>query len=458
MPVIDIVDVIVLAPVALLCVYGIGRRIAGRLFGYWAAALFVAVPFIGVVYTNAGYHAKYTEQTLPQALGLSAMADFPSLVAVLVAAYLCVRTLDTHDRLTAVAAGLAAGVAIGIKPANAAFLVGPALAFAYARRWRAAAAVIVGLLPSLLVLAVWKDRGVGYLPLLSSGAPAHRFASSAAGIAGVPPVASIGRYLPFDWHHFQQNLDQIQESFWSLRLLEFLPIAGALGLLRVNRRLGVFVAGWFGAFVLVKGTYPQASIQDASLLRLLMPAAPAFVLLLASIPLLWPGLRVRAAEPARPLRRTRTTWAVLGATAVVFVLWPLAASAALSHGSGDQFANPGNLFLPLDRGLSVHATAQAGGTVKLTWNARPVSGSRVFYRVFRTANGDGIVPNPRGRSWPLPTLVMDDLGATTTTSFVDRPGAGSWTYRVAVATNWLDDPAFGDPYTISPPAGPVRRG
>ena len=43
--------------------------------------------------TRTGYHQKYTELTLPQALGLSAMSDFPSTVALLVAAYYFARAL-----------------------------------------------------------------------------------------------------------------------------------------------------------------------------------------------------------------------------------------------------------------------------------------------------------------------------------------------------------------------------
>ena len=78
----------------------------------------IVVPFIGIKYTDLGYHQCYTEVTLPQSYGLTAMADFPSMVGVLVAVYFTFRVLDRTDWIDAVAAGLAAGMAIAIKPSN----------------------------------------------------------------------------------------------------------------------------------------------------------------------------------------------------------------------------------------------------------------------------------------------------------------------------------------------------
>jgi hypothetical protein len=46
---------------------------------------------------------------------------------------------------------------------------------------------------------------------------------------------------------------------------------------------------------------------------------------------------------------------------------------------------------------------------------------------------------------------MDSPGATRATSFVDRPGAGSWTYRIGIAANWLNDEQYGDVYLVSVP-------
>ena len=84
MPAIVVLNVVVLMPVAMAALYGIGARIGGRVFGYWCLLLWVIVPFLGVLYTNTGYHQRYTELTLPQGFGLTAMSDFPTMVAVIV--------------------------------------------------------------------------------------------------------------------------------------------------------------------------------------------------------------------------------------------------------------------------------------------------------------------------------------------------------------------------------------
>jgi hypothetical protein len=36
------------------------------------------------------------------------------------------------------------------------------------------------------------------------------------------------------------------------------------------------------------------------------------------------------------------------------------------------------------------------------------------------------------------------------TAAIDRPAAGTWSYRVGVAANWTDDPSRGDIFLLSP--------
>ena len=118
MPVIVLLQVLVLAPIALLCVYGVASHIGGRLLGYWAATLWVVAPFAVIPLFVDRYHEKWVEQFLPQALGLTAMPDFPSMVLVLLAALLVVRSLGDARLTDAVLAGLVAGAAAGLKPPN----------------------------------------------------------------------------------------------------------------------------------------------------------------------------------------------------------------------------------------------------------------------------------------------------------------------------------------------------
>jgi hypothetical protein len=46
---------------------------------------------------------------------------------------------------------------------------------------------------------------------------------------------------------------------------------------------------------------------------------------------------------------------------------------------------------------------------------------------------------------------MEDLGAHGGGTWIDRPGRGHWTYRLGFAANWLDDPTYGDVYSLGPP-------
>src|SRR5207237_1806945 len=118
------------------------------------------------------FHEKYVDLTLPQALGFSGLADFPSTVCLLLAAYLVVRVLDTREWRDAALAGLVTGFALGLKPSNALFLFGVALAFLVGRRWRDALSFGVAMLPALLTLAIWKHRGLGTVPLFHALGPA----------------------------------------------------------------------------------------------------------------------------------------------------------------------------------------------------------------------------------------------------------------------------------------------
>ena len=126
LPAIVLIQVVILLPLALVAVYGIAERIGGRLLGYLSAGLWVAMPYAVIPLFDQRYHAKYVEQFLPQALGLTGLGDFPSMVIVLWSAYFVVRSLDTRALPDAAAAGLLAGFAIGVKPSNALFLGGVA--------------------------------------------------------------------------------------------------------------------------------------------------------------------------------------------------------------------------------------------------------------------------------------------------------------------------------------------
>lgn len=454
LPGIVLLDVLVLGPVALLCMYGIGRQIGGRVFGYWVTLLWLAVPFIGIKYTDYLYHQRYTELTLPQAFGLSAMADFPSMVAVLVSVYFTFRLLNRHDRIDALAAGLAAGTAFAIKPSNSLFLGGVVLALAYRRRLAGAAFMLAGMTPALVTLALWKYRGLGYLPLFHAEGATRLAAGAGQELLAANP---LHKYVNVDWHHLDLQLQAIKEHFWSLRVIEWLVIGGLIGVARRSLTALLLVGGWFAAFVVIKGTYAYASIDDASIFRIMMPSYPAFVLMLGALVFLVPGRwarRLRAEPTSPPASTRRRRLALLGAAAAVLALYPLALVAAASPIRGPEaraYISVG-LLRSIDPSLRLAATV-SGRHVRLAWT-QPASraGTGVFYRIWRSGAPDGgasCTPVPKAASDC--ELTMTDLGASRTGRFADTPGKGRWTYRLGLAANWLDSPDYGDVYSLGPP-------
>jgi hypothetical protein len=87
------------------------------------------------------------------------------------------------------------------------------------------------------------------------------------------------------------------------------------------------------------------------------------------------------------------------------------------------------------------------GRVVLAWPTVRSHGGALFYRIWRArATPTSGLDCPTSSGAPACSIAADDIGATTSTTFTDRPGRGRWVYRVAAAANWLDDPQFGDPY------------
>jgi hypothetical protein len=94
-----------------------------------------------------------------------------------------------------------------------------------------------------------------------------------------------------------------------------------------------------------------------------------------------------------------------------------------------------------------------GANVRLSWRSGATAGTRVFYRILRSDQKSpplacaGRLRNSADNC----ILILQAPATTRTTSFVDRPGRGTWTYRIGVSANWLNDPRYGDIYVVSPP-------
>ena len=170
------------------------------------------------------------------------------------------------------------GFAIGVKPSNGLFVAAPVVAALLARNLRPLLPFGLALLPALLTLALWKQRGLGTLPAFA--VEETRLAAGAV-VAGVP---GVDRYVDLDWAHLHDNVNHLREYFWSARLLEWAPIAGAVArgapLAAARRRCS---RPGSASFLVVKGTTELSTVSSGSFFRFLMPGFPAYFLLAVSI-------------------------------------------------------------------------------------------------------------------------------------------------------------------------------
>ncbi|HET9674300.1 MAG TPA: hypothetical protein VFP31_05760 [Gaiellaceae bacterium] len=463
LPAIVLFQFFVLAPLGVLLVYGIAARIGGRAVGYGAASLWIVLPYLAEPLFVDRYHERYVEQVLPQVLGLTALGDYPSMIALLAAAFFLVRALDSHGAADAVACGLFAGLAVGIKPANGLFVFAPIAALAIRRRWREIAGFGVALLPALLTLALWKHKGSG-ISLLAHDT--IRIAAGASADDYGPPtfLERVQQYVPLDREQLNQQFLGFREYFWSARLLEFGALAGVIAAFRRSAAHAIFLAVWLGAFFVVKGSSPSVTVETGSFWRLLMPAFPAYFLLLTSIPLLIPvlGAELRERFPIvhRPLAWRRPV--VLTSVALAFGL-PLLVVAVLPPAKDPDAAKVPlrSLYIPIDNSFRATVTPVEGG-VQLEWPAYVGSHANTFYVVYRSpleytfpATGrrvsEGLMCSDTAGGATGCSLEMTEVGRGRDPRLFDRVPRGRWTYRVAVAANWLDDADQGDTFVVSAP-------
>src|SRR5581483_11928564 len=207
LPYVIAVNMLLLWPLALVAVFGIAKAIGGRGFAYLSTLAWTFFPLLSIPYFYERYHGRLISQNFPAELGLVPTGDFPSLVALLVAAYFVLRALSELRWQPAVLAGAATGFAVTVKPANAIFLPAAVAAFVVTRRWRELALAAAGLLPAVAGLALWKYRGLGYVPAF------HSAAALAVGSATPLPVAAVHvrKYVNLDWDHLWTNYLNLRE-------------------------------------------------------------------------------------------------------------------------------------------------------------------------------------------------------------------------------------------------------
>ncbi len=424
-------NVVVLGPIALLCIYGLAKALAGRRFAYLASALWVVAPVLAIPYFLLDYHRRYVGLQLPADLGLTTLGDFPSMVAILVAAYFTFRAFASRDDLDALTAGLAAGIALAVKPANAAFLPAPVLALIVARKPRALLLFGVGLVPSVIALTIWKYRGLGYVPLFKN----HQLALADGAGETTPPLAAfdLHQYFRFSWHTLWLNLDGLREYTWSRRLIEWSVVAGLIGFFRRSIPGAVLVGTWLASFMLIKGT-SVANVYAGSFFRYMAPAFPAAFLLVLAVPFLIPiaGRRLASHGDLRTWPVTHRSRRLVAWAFAFLALAPLVPLLAFDQQKGASAADlqQSSLFMPANI-FPLYATVQ-GQTVTLRWPPQGAGGSRVRYGIQRLRADPLQCSQPPAGS-VVCGLIQGGLGSTTSTTFVDRPpGTGRWFYRVEV--------------------------
>jgi hypothetical protein len=458
LPFVIALNLLVLWPIALLCVYGIAKAIGGRGFAYLTTLGWVVFPLASIPYFYANYHERYVDQSLPAALGLVVTGDFPSMVALLVAAYFALQALERNPR-AAVLAGLAVGIAATVKPANLIFLPAPIAAFLVTRRFREILLFGVAVMPAIAGLTLWKYRGLGYVPAFGSAPNAL-----ASGLLTPPAVGGVNthKYVQIDWQHLWHNALDIREYTWSLRMVTWVLVAGAIGLVRRSAAVGILIGGWLASFIVFKGASPGVNIKSGSAFRYLVPAFPPFFLGLAAIVLLVPVFGRRLALAGRretywPDRRRAwiALFAVAGVATVAPVLaiaafHPLRAPRAAEVATLDQYAPAGTFKLA--------ARVEGDGSVVLSWPAQGGQGARVSYIVLRT-HDDSLAcsPVPHGASQCLyytnqDRHVLVPLAHTFIPRFRDHPPPSEpWVYRVAVLVAPWPPAGGGDFLQISAP-------
>ena len=467
LPLIVLLNAVVLSPIAVLCIFGLAKGIGGQRFAYACASLWVVFPVASIAFFHPDYHSRYVDITLPDVVGLTSVGDFPSMVCGLVAAYFVFRALSSDSRHDALTAGLAAGVMIGIKPANALFLPAAVLALAVARRPHALGRFAVGLAPSLLALVLWKYRGLGNLPLFSL-MPAPHLTLASGGNPALPagslPV-HLGRYLHFNWGTLHANLDDFRRFGRYGLLVLALTLAGLAGLARRSLAGAVLIGGWFAAYLLVKGSF--FSINDGDFFTHDLPAAPAFFLMALCSVLLVPALGKRLLDaPGRESwprsERSRRGVLAFGALLAIIPIGVFVLLKPLTRPSATEIP-VFDLYVPAD-GFRLSARTSAGSVI-LSWPQQATHGTYAPYFIFRShADGLTCTPVAHAASHCAFAAGVAGIAPASSSSFRDRPPPGRWSYRVALSATAFGPDDGANPLVLSLPvslqvrrASPARR-
>jgi hypothetical protein len=259
-------------------IYEFGRTLGGSRFGFLAAGVWIAAPALLLRYWVSGggsppvpFSPVYHDVYLPQGFGVHSHAGVAAACLLLLACRLSLAAFRGNVPV-ALAAGLAAGGAALVEPRAWPALAAPALALLAARRPAACAAAAAGAAAGLAALLVFRH------------------------VPGIHP----------GYHRMGTTLANVREFAWSLRVLEYLPLAGLVGIARRSAPAAVLL-GWvlLTLVILPLGyTWPEHRTGLVSFFTDIRPGLPVYALLAASLPFLVPrsaqaALRARVALPSK---------------------------------------------------------------------------------------------------------------------------------------------------------------
>lgn len=249
----------VLLALQVVLVYAVMLLATGRIGALLAGLVLVLGPVVLAerYFISGGgtpptqYRTVYRHDVLPTTFGLTSRSGLVAACLVLASALLVLVRTRLPDWSTAALGGCAAAAAALVYPHAWLALAAPVAATLVARRVPALAATVATCGAGLVALAIFRH---------------------------VPHVA-------FGWHQMGQSLDSVREFSWSRRLLEYLPLAGAVGLARKSRPAGAFFAVVLVALVILPLSRP---LGLTGYLLTIVPGASTYWLLTACIPFLVP--------------------------------------------------------------------------------------------------------------------------------------------------------------------------
>lgn len=261
-----------LLAVQVALVYALAGRISGRVYALAAGVVLVLAPvvlakrYFVIGGPDLDYKTVYRQSVLPTEFGLTDRAQLVAACLFLAATLVVVLRAPATAWTAAAAAALTGG----------AVLVSP-------RTW-----------PALLAPVLAAAAGRKALPLVAAAATAGAALLLLALTRHVP-------HVPVGWHDMGRSLGGVREYTWSRRVLEYLPIAGVIGLARRSFPAALFV----GMVVLATVVFPLARpLSLTDYLFAIVPGMSAYWLLAASIGFLWPR---GEKEPATAAQQPHST-------------------------------------------------------------------------------------------------------------------------------------------------------